>query len=478
LMSLAFTIIADIVPPRERARYQGIFVAVFGTSSVIGPLIGGAFAGADTLLGIDGWRWVFLINVPIAVVAMIVVARVLNLPHTRRDHRIDWPGAVLLTVGLVPLLLVAEQGRDWGWGSGGAIACYLVGVVGLVLFVVDQRYYGEDALLPLRLFRLSVFSITSAANVIVGMGMFGGIVTIPLYLQIVKGATPTESGLLMLPLVLGIMTGSVSSGQLTSRTGRYKIFPLVGVPLMIGAMLLMHFRVGVDTALWETDLYMAMFGIGLGFCMQTLILAVQNAVPPRDMGVATSSATFFRQMGGTLGTAVFLSVLFNTLPDKITAAFEAIVPTPEFQSALHDPAVVNNPANQPVIQALQGGGGLSANSALNDSSFINHLDDRLAKPFLVGFSNAMDNVFLLGAIVILVAFVVVWFLPEEKLRSQSGIEAREAQEAAAAAALGDMAAGSTEPGGGTSPAGAGAGTATPSSARQEAAAPRPATATE
>jgi hypothetical protein len=178
--------------------------------------------------------------------------------------------------------------------------------------------------------------------------------------------------------------------------------------------------------------------------MQTLVLAIQNAVPPQDMGVATSSATFFRQMGGTLGTAIFLSVLFNTLPDKIISAFKVIAPTPAFQSALRDPAVLANPANQPVLSALRGGGGLNAGSALNDSSFINHLDPRLAKPFLVGFSQSMDNVFLLGAAVIAVALVVVWFLPEEKLRTQSGIQAREQQEAAAGAALGNMAAGQTE----------------------------------
>jgi EmrB/QacA subfamily drug resistance transporter len=435
LMSLAFTIIADIVPPRERARYQGMFVAVFGSSSVIGPLIGGAFAGADSILGIAGWRWVFLINVPIAIAAFIVVARVLNLPHTRRDHRIDWPGAVLLSVGLVPLLLVAEQGRDWGWGSGGAIACYLVGAVGLVLFVVDQRFYGEDALLPLRLFRLSVFSITSAANVIVGMGMFGGIVTIPLYLQIVKGATPTESGLLMLPLVLGIMTGSVSSGQLTSRTGRYKIFPLIGVPLMMGAMLLMHFRVGADTELWETDLYMAMLGIGLGFCMQTLIVAVQNAVPPRDMGVSTGSATFFRSMGGTLGVAVFLSILFSTVGGKIADAFATIAPTPDFQAALADPAVRANPANAVVFQALQGGGSAGASSSvLQDSSFLQQMDPRLARPFLVGFADSLQLVFLVAAIVLAFAFILLIFMKELPLRTQSALQAQQSQQNGAAPA--------------------------------------------
>ncbi|MGH3923636.1 MAG: MDR family MFS transporter, partial [Pseudonocardiaceae bacterium] len=307
LMSLSFAIIGDIVPPRERSRYQGYFVAVFGTSSVVGPLVGGAFAGADSLLGITGWRWVFLVNVPVAAAALLVVARVLNIPHTRREHRIDYRGALTLIIGVVPLLLVAEQGRSWGWDSGRAILCYGIAVAGLVGFVLAERSAGDEALLPLRLFRGSVFSVTSAAGVVVGMGMFGGIMIIPQYLQIVKGASPTKAGLLLLPLMAGIMISSVASGQLISRTGRYKIFPVIGTALMAIALLLLHLRLGVDTPLWEVDIYLVLFGLGLGNCLQTLILAVQNAVPAQDMGVATSSATFFRQMGGTIGVAVFLA---------------------------------------------------------------------------------------------------------------------------------------------------------------------------
>lgn len=242
LFSLAFAIIGDIVPPRERARYQGYFLAVFGTSSVIGPLVGGAFAGADSILGITGWRWVFLVNVPIAAAALVVVARVLKIPHARREHRIDWLGAVALTVGLVPLLILAEQGQSWGWGSKWAIVCYAVGAFGLVAFWAAERRIGQDALLPLRLFRNGVFRLTSIVSLIVGMGMFGGILVLPQYLQIVQGASPTKAGLLTLPLVGGIMVASVISGQVTSRTGRYKIFPVIGTALMTAALLLMHFR--------------------------------------------------------------------------------------------------------------------------------------------------------------------------------------------------------------------------------------------
>jgi EmrB/QacA subfamily drug resistance transporter len=431
LMSLAFAIIGDIVPPRERARYQGYFLAVFGSASVLGPLVGGAFAGADSILGIAGWRWVFLVNVPVAAVALIVVARVLNIPHTRRDHRIDWLGAVALTVAVVPVLLVAEQGRVWGWDSLRAITCYGIAAIGLVWFVFAERRIGDDALLPLRLFRSRVFSVTSAAGLIIGTGMFGGFILIPLYLQIVQGASPTEAGLLLLPLMAGIMVASVVSGQVTARTGRYKIFPIIGTAAMTAALLLLSFRLGVDTPLWEADIYMALFGFGLGFCMQTLIIAVQNAVPARDMGVATASSTFFRQMGGTLGVAVFLSILFTVVGTKISEAFRTVAPTPEFRAALADPAVRADPANRVVLDSIRDGG-LSGNAGgvLQDSSFLQQIDPRLARPFLVGFSEAMDLVFLVAAGVMFLAFVLMLFLEEIPLRTQSGIEARAAELAA------------------------------------------------
>jgi EmrB/QacA subfamily drug resistance transporter len=437
LMSLALTIIGDIVPPRERARYQGYILAVFGTASVIGPLVGGAFAGASSILGIAGWRWVFLVNVPIAVAALVVVTRVLNIPHTRREHRIDWRGAVALAAGVVPVLLVAEQGQNWGWDSAPAIGCYVLAAAGLIGFVLAERWIGADALLPLRLFRNGVFTVTSAVCVIVGMGMFGGLVLIPLYLQIVKGASPTGAGLLMLPLMGGITVGSVVSGQLISRTGRYKILPVVGTGMLTAALLLLSLRVGVGTSLWEVDIYMALFGLGLGGCLQVLIMVAQNAVLARDMGVATASATFFRQMGGTLGVAVFLSILFSTVGSKIMDAFRIIARTPQFQSALADPTVRANPANDIVRQIVQSGrssgsSGSAGNAGgvLQDSSFLQHIDPRLARPFLVGFSNAMDEVFLVAAGVMFLAFVLLFFLEEVPLRNQSGIEALAAELAA------------------------------------------------
>ena len=327
LFSLALAILGDIVPPRARAKYQGYFLAVFGTSSVLGPVIGGTFAGQSSILGITGWRWVFLVNVPIGFIALVVVARTLNLPHSRREHRLDYLGAVFISVGLVPLLTVAEQGRTWGWGSGRSLACYVIGVVGIAAFVWTESRMGEDALIPVRFFRNRTFALTSVVAVVIGMGLFGGISALPLYLQIVRGATPTRSGLELIPLTLGIMLGSVISGQVISRTGRYKIFPVVGSALMIVGMVLLHF-IGATTPYWQTGVCMLVFGLGLGNVLQPITLAVQNAMPPQDIGVATSSSTFFRQMGGALGVAIFLSVLFSTVGGNIKSAFDASAKTP------------------------------------------------------------------------------------------------------------------------------------------------------
>ncbi|WP_159810373.1 MDR family MFS transporter [Cellulomonas citrea] len=425
LMSLAITILGDLVAPRERARYQAYFLAVWGTSSVLGPVVGGFFAGADQILGITGWRWVFLINVPLGLVGIAVIMRVLHLPAlTRVRHRIDWAGALALVVGLVPLLVIAEQGRTWGWGSGRALACYAIGLLGVVAFLVIERRAGDDAILPLHMFSDRTFSIGAAANFVIGVGMFGGLATLPLYLQIVRGLTPTEAGLALVPFTLGIMIGSVTSGQAISRTGRYKVYPVIGTALMAAASLAFA-RLAVTTSWWEVYTVSVVFGLGLGFVMQPLVLAVQNAVSVRYMGVATSSSLFFRQMGGTLGTAVFLSILFSTVGDNIATAVRDAFSTTPFQAALTDPAVLANPANQAVLTALHGG----AVPSLDDSSFLSAIDPRLAHPFLVGFAQSVDLVMLVGGLVMLVGIVLVWLMPELPLRSVSGIQGRLDEEA-------------------------------------------------
>jgi EmrB/QacA subfamily drug resistance transporter len=414
LFSLALAIIGDIVPPRERAKYQGYFLAVFGTSSVLGPVIGGFFAGQETILGIAGWRWVFLVNVPLGIAALAVVSKTLHLHHRRLDHRIDWAGAALLSISLVPLLLVAEQGREWGWTSGSAVTCYVIGVVAAIGFFWQEARMGEEAILPLAMFRNRTVGVSSAASVLIGVAMFGGLASLPLYLQIVKGATPTQAGLLLLPMTLGIMFGSILSGQIISRTGRYRKFPIIGAALLTVSLFVFHY-VAYDTPLWQTMIVMVFFGLGLGFNFQPLTLAVQNAVPPQQIGVATSTATFTRQIGGTLGTAVFLSILFSTASEKITTALQAAVPTADFQAALADPA---NAAVAEQFAAAQAGGG-AASGVLQDSSFLTDLDERLAKPFLIGFSEAMDVVFLVGSAVMVFGFLIMLFLPHVELRKSS-----------------------------------------------------------
>ena len=425
LMSLSLAIIGDIVPPRQRARYQGYFLAVFGTSSVVGPVLGGLFAGADQIGPFAGWRWIFYINVPIGLAALIVVQRVLHIPHQRREHRIDWLGAVALVVGLVPLLTVAEQGRSWGWLSGRSVLCYLVGIAGLVAFVLAERACRDDALLPLRLFRNRTFSVACGSSVIMGIGMFGAILVLPLYLQIVKGYSPTSAGLAMVPLVLGIMAGSIIAGQAISRTGRYRALPIIGTGLMVVALILFA-RIGADTPLWRTMLIMPVLGLGLGGNMQPLILATQNAVSPREIGVATSSVTFFRQMGGTLGAAAFLSVLFALLPSRIAGALQAAAGTPEFQQAVRD-----HPGQAAILQRTGGG-----NAQLDDTSFLSQLTSAIAHPFKVGFADSMSTVFLMGAAVMIVGLVVVSFLPELKLADRSASEARAAELASEADGVG------------------------------------------
>jgi EmrB/QacA subfamily drug resistance transporter len=410
LMALPLTIIGDVVPPRERARYQGYFLAVFGTSSVLGPVLGGLLAGTDAIAGVAGWRWIFYVNVPLGLAALVVVQRVLTSRHERRDRRIDYPGALALVTFLVPLLVIAEQGRTWGWLSGRALVCYAIGLVGLGLFLLAETRLKDDALLPLRLFRGRTFAVASASSFIMGIGMFGALLTLPLYLQIVKGLSPTSAGLATVPLVVGIMSGSVIAGQTISRTGRYRWFPIVGTLLMVVALLLFS-RIGADTPLWRTMLIMPLMGLGLGWNMQPIILATQNAVSPREIGVATSSVTFFRSVGGTLGAALFLSVLFSLLPGRISTAVQTASTTPEFQQATRD-----NPAQAAQLQ--------SGSGDLNDTSFLSGLADVLAHPFKVGFSDSMSVVFLIGAAVILVGLVVVWFLPELPLQERSAAQAR------------------------------------------------------
>ncbi|GAA1952304.1 MDR family MFS transporter [Microbacterium deminutum] len=354
LMSMPLAIMGDILAPRERARYQGYFLAVFGVSSLLGPLIGGLFAGADQILGIAGWRWVFLINVPIGIFALAIVLRFLHVPrHVHGSVRIDWWGAATIIMALVPFLLVAEQGRVWGWDSPLSIACYVIGAIGAIAFVIIESVMKDDALIPLKLFRSPTFSMATVIGVLVGFGMFGAMLTIPLYLQIVLGSTPTQSGLQMLPMIVGMMTASIGSGQVIARTGRYRMFPILGtLCLSFGFFWLTNLE--YDRSYWFIAGAMLFIGLGLGQLMQTLTIASQNSVGLRDMGVATSASTFFRQIGGTLGTAVLLSLLFAAMPGNIQTAFAAEKTLTGALNAAFDPAVSSAPANKAIMDQIYG----------------------------------------------------------------------------------------------------------------------------
>jgi len=446
LMALPLAIMGDILAPRERAKYQGYFLAVFGISSVIGPLIGGLLSGTPEILFVTGWRWVFLINLPIGAIALAIVLRFLHIPHTHRKVRIDWWGAATVVIALVPLLLVAEKGREWGWDSISAILCYVIGGLGVAAFILSEKLMGDDALIPLKMFKNRTFSTATVLGVLVGFGMFGAMMTIPLYLQLVKGSSPTLSGFQMLPMILGLMISSIVSGQVIARTGRYKIFPTTGTAFMMAGFLWMTFLTA-DKPVWYMMVGMLFIGLGLGQLMQTLTIASQNSVGPRDIGVATSSSTFFRQIGGTLGVAVLFSVLFTRIPDTIAAAFTNNTNLANLKTALADPTVLADPKNKQILELLQSaqtGGGSSLGASLDgDTSFLNGSDPRLSAPFLEGFSNATVTVYWVGLAVVAVAFVLSFFLKAAPLRAKSALQENADNDAAvlaqnAAAATGAL----------------------------------------
>jgi len=435
LFSLAITVLSDIVPPRERARYQGFFLAVFATSSVLGPVVGGLFSELPTWNGIDGWKWIFLMNIPIGAVALFMVWKFLHVPHTPVNHKVDWLGALTIVTGVVPMLLVAENGREWGWGSTNSFLCYVISVAGIIAFIFAERAAKDEAILPLKLFKNRTFSLSTILGVIVGIGMFGGMMTLPLLIQIVNGKTPTESGWLMLPMVAGMMAATVVSGQVTSKTGKYRIFLITGTGMLLAGYVSL-FTYQYDTPVWVMSISMVIIGMGLGQLMQTLTLAAQNSVEPQDMGVATSSTMFFRQMGGTLGVAVFISILFNRLPDAITSAAKlksvkdgAAAAGQEIMTKLKNGTIDATDPNVVFLKEAAANPAALGDKLNGDSSFLNHLDPRLARPFLMGFADSAVVVFQWAAAVVAIAFVMSWFIKVAPLREKSA-----SAEAAAASA--------------------------------------------
>ncbi|WP_142059749.1 MDR family MFS transporter [Pseudarthrobacter sp. B4EP4b] len=412
LLALALTIIGDIVSLKDRAKYQGYFMSVFGISSVLGPVVGGAFAGSANILGFDGWRWVFFINLPIGLAALTVVFLFLHLPAKHVKQKIDYWGAAAITLAIVPLLLVAEQGRTWGWASLNSFLCYGLGVVGIAWFLLAEKRAGDYALIPLRLFRNATFGLSSLLNFIIGIGMFGAIAMLPMYLQLVKGLTPTEAGLMMITFTVGILTGSITAGRTISSSGTYRIFPIMGTAILTAAAVAMGLSLGVDTGLWVPGVIAVFFGMGLGFCMQPLTLAMQVSVPRRDMGVGTSSAAFFRSMGGAVGTAVFISMLFSLAASRIADSMKSAMASTDYQAVLRDPAVAADPANAKLYEFFQNG---ASNDSLNDTSWLHTANSTLTRPITEGFAYAIDAVMLTAAVLTGIAFLISFALPNKKL---------------------------------------------------------------
>jgi EmrB/QacA subfamily drug resistance transporter len=416
LLAVTGAITADLVPPRERSRYQGYTMSCWIAASLFGPLIGGLLASVDSVLGMTGWRWVFLVNVPVGGAAMVVVLRALRRTDERRAQRVDYWGAAAITAAAVPLLLVAEQGDQRGWTSPTAVICYVAVAVGVVAFLLVERRMGDDALMPLRLFRLPTFSLAVTISGLVGFGMFGMIATVPLYLQVVHGLTPTQAGLMMVPLMAGTLASVIVSGKLVKRGDGLKVLPVTGSVVIASAMFSFAL-ITVDTSMWVLALNMVAFGIGIGSC-RIINVAAQNAVPPLDVGVATAAVIFFRETFGAVGVAAYLSVLFGSLPASLSTAVADAASRPEVAKALADPRVVHNPANASFFTVLRGG-----REQLADSMFLPAMDVRLARAFQVGFDSAVGRAFLLGGLVMAVAVLLAIRMRPPELRTVSAAEA-------------------------------------------------------
>jgi len=403
LMVGAQAIIADIVPPRERGRYMGLIGSVFAIASVAGPLLGGFLV--ETI----SWRWVFYVNMPIGVLAVLVVVFRLQLHTPQQRHAIDYAGAALLTAGVSALILVTTWGgNEYAWDSPVIVGLVLGSVALLVAFVMQERRAAEP-IIPLSLFGSSVFRVATSVGFLIGLAMFGAIIFIPLFLQLVYGVSPTSSGLRMLPLMAGLLAASVISGRTITRIGRYKPFPIAGTAITTIGLFLLS-RLDVDTQPWVASAYMLVVGVGIGLVMQVVVLVVQNCAPPRDIGVATATATFFRSLGGSLGVALLGAIFASRLTNEL-----ATVP------------------GEAARRFAGGGVNISPDQ-------VHALPAAVRGDFLLAFVHALQPVFLVGAALTALTFFLALLLKEVPLRATTHAAADSAGAGAVAAAPGAEAA--------------------------------------
>ncbi|MER7842945.1 MDR family MFS transporter [Kitasatospora sp. NPDC096077] len=382
LMVLSQAIVGDLVAPRDRGKYQGVFGAVFGVTSVLGPLLGGLFV--DNL----SWRWVFYVNLPIGVVALVVIAAVLHSTEVRREHRIDYLGTALIAaVATCLVLMTSLGGTTWAWSSWQVVGLGVLGLLLLVAFVEVERTAVEPVL-PLRLFRSRTFSLVAVISFVVGFAMFGALTYLPTFLQVVQQVSPTMSGIHMLPMVLGMLLTSIGSGQIVARTGHYRIFPIAGTAVTTVGLLLLS-RLDEHSSTGEMSLYFLVFGLGLGLVMQVLVLIVQNSVGYQDLGVATAGATFFRSIGASFGVSIFGTIFAGGLRSRLADALAGhpLPPGLQVEAITADPRLITR-----LPAAVQAG--------------VHH-----------AYAESITRVFLYAVPVALLAFVLSLFLREQKLRS-------------------------------------------------------------
>jgi EmrB/QacA subfamily drug resistance transporter len=379
LMTLALAIVGDVVPPRQRGRYQGYFGAVFAVSSVLGPLLGGLFT--DHL----SWRWVFYINLPIGALALFAIATRLHLPVKRSPHQVDYAGAGLLAISVSSLLLATVWGGvEYPWNSVQIIGLFVTSLIGAGLFVWRERY-AKEPIISLQLFKNSIFRTSTLLSFVIGIVMFGALIFLPQYQQIIRGDSATKSGLMLLPLVAGMMTASLTSGRLISKYGHYRKFPIIGTTLVIISFWLFS-HIAVDTNRLMLSSWMLLLGAGIGCVMPVLTLAVQNAVPRKDLGSATSSVTFFRSIGSSLGAAIFGAIIANRLSHYILAS-------------------IPGASGAQVAQGLKG-----------SASTISTLPPAQIQLVLEAFAHAFRDVFLFAIPFAVIAFLVALRLKESPLR--------------------------------------------------------------